>query len=541
MRYSSSSHRVAFGATFTLLVAVVFAAPSRAAHVAVVCPAEFTEALGPWISLRKAQERTITLLDNRGTAAEIQQRIRRLAGRTRLRFVVLVGDTPAEGADETTAARCVPTFFQKAKITPRFGSESHIATDNPYGDLDGDGVPELAVGRISVRTPAELKSVVAKIVRYESQPVGAWSRNVHVVAGSGNFGPLIDSVLESTTRALLAHGVPPHYRVALTYGNWRSPFCPLPAKFHERTLESLSGGSLFWVYIGHGRRRSLEPMVVDRRRYHVLAAEDAAKLRPGAGSPVALMLACYTCAFDGPRDCLGEALLRSPGGPVAVIGGSRVTMPYAMAVLGGEMLDEVFLRRRASVGEVLVRAKRSMVFAGNRSLRRKTLDSVAGVLSPVRRQLGEERAEHLALFNLLGDPLLRIRYPKEMEIQVSQDAKPGQKITVSGEASEAAAATLELVYPRDRQAFRPQQRPQADRVAAAVFREEYRRANDRRLCAVTEHVPAGPFSMEIEVPRSARGRCLVRLVLDAGRTVSLGSAEIHVGPELAQELKTPRR
>ena len=39
---------------------------------------------------------------------------------------------------------------------------------------------------------------------------------------------------------------------------------------------------------------------------------------------------------------------------------------------------------------------------------RLMLDGVASIISPSREMLEEERREHLHLFNLLGDPMLRL-------------------------------------------------------------------------------------------------------------------------------------
>ena len=44
-------------------------------------------------------------------------------------------------------------------------------------------------------------------------------------------------------------------------------------------------------------------------------------------------------------------MLATPGAPVAVICGSRVTMPYAMAVLGTELLGQVFENRSETLGQ----------------------------------------------------------------------------------------------------------------------------------------------------------------------------------------------
>ena len=52
--------------------------------------------------------------------------------------------------------------------------------------------------------------------------------------------------------------------------------------------------------------------------------------------------------------------MRSESGPVAVIAGTRVTMPYANAVLGHAMLEECFAHEHATLGELVLCAKRSV-------------------------------------------------------------------------------------------------------------------------------------------------------------------------------------
>ena len=86
----------------------------------------------------------------------------------------------------------VPTNYLKATINTRWGSEPHIASDAPYADVDGDQIPDLAVGRIPADSADELAAVVRKILRYEQQADSgrrfAWQRRLHVVAGVGGFG-----------------------------------------------------------------------------------------------------------------------------------------------------------------------------------------------------------------------------------------------------------------------------------------------------------------------------------------------------------------
>ena len=81
--------------------------------------------------------------------------------------------------------------------------QGEVAADALYGDLNGDGVPEVAVGRLAVNTLAEADTVVAKIVTYDettrSQP---WQKQALFVAdnpdSAGNFPALSDEIIAGT-------------------------------------------------------------------------------------------------------------------------------------------------------------------------------------------------------------------------------------------------------------------------------------------------------------------------------------------------------
>ncbi len=68
-----------------------------------------------------------------------------------IKFVWLIGDTrPGTG---------VPTYFRPAKVNVLFGSSEEIATDLPYADLDGDDLPDMAIGRLPAKMSANWKSI----------------------------------------------------------------------------------------------------------------------------------------------------------------------------------------------------------------------------------------------------------------------------------------------------------------------------------------------------------------------------------------------
>lgn len=517
----------------SLLLAMVLSLPQAAPDVVVVCPDQFRRALGPWIEYRTGQGHQVAVVSNLGTAREIRGRILDAAAGGKLRFVVLVGDAEwGMEADPKLRARCVPIPLAKAEVNVEWGSEPTIATDNPYADLDGDRVPDVAVGRLTADTPAELSAMVAKVLAYErSHDFGPWRRRLNFVAGVGGFGPLVDVVLESAARYFLTRDIPASYAVSMTYGSWRSPYCPDPRLFHASTVERLNEGAWFWVYIGHGHHLGLDRVRVPGSMHHILDVRDVNELAcPQPRAPIALFLACYTGAIDARDDCLAERMLRAPGGPVAAVAGSRVTMPYAMGVLSTELMDQCFREHSPTLGEALLRAKQNLVKGAGDDQRRKMLDAVASAISPSPGKLAAERAEHVLLFNLVGDPLLRLHHAKAARLDVPEEATAGRSIDVEGTSPVDGHGRVELVVPCGRLTFRPKARPQYPQTAGelAEFQEVYQRANDPRLATAEVLVQGGRFRARLAVPPEAHGNCRVRVYVEGADDFAVGSAAVKV-------------
>lgn len=525
-----------------LLALTLLAAEPVAADVAVVCPRELRSALAPWVEYRQSQGHKLVLLES-GTAKSVRQQIKKIAESGSLKHIVLVGDANVQ-RDPLVPASGVPATYVKAVVNVHYGSEPEIPTDNPYADLDDDGVPELSVGRIAVDRPEELSTVVKKIIAYETKhDHGPWRQRVNLVAGVGGFGAITDGTIELTTKKFLCEGIPSSYSTTMTYGSWRSPYCPDPTRFRDTVVEQFNQGSLFWVYIGHGHPERLDRIHVPGAAYSILDASDVEQLNCPQGSPIALLLACYTGAYDQSKECLAERMLRLPGGPIAVLAGSRITMPYAMAVLTNEMMTECFHNRPETLGELVLAAKcRSIASASQEQSKtnialakfdnRQLLDALGKLLSPKPNLLEEERREHLALFNLLGDPLLRIAYPDQVKVSLAEEAKPGESVPLNIESTLAGKCTVQLVCRRDYLTFDMPSRGDFT-LAAKELRDQqatYLKANDHRFSEHVVELKPGTFEAELPIPSQARGPCHVRVFVQGPSRHALGAADIYIKP-----------
>ena len=504
----------------------------------VVCPDVLLPAMRDWVEYRTAQGHTIQFVSAALSAEEVRDAIREAAKPGKLRHVLLVGDAdPRLAHSDDIRARSLPTFHAKAKVNVNWGSEPELASDNFYADLDDDSIPDLAVGRLTADTRDELKVMVDKILAYErAGDHGAWRRRINVVAGMGGFGPIIDPLIESAARKFITDDVPSPYELSMTYGSWRSPYCPDPRLFRETALDRMNEGCLFWVYVGHGQRTFLDRLRVPGGAYRGLDVRDVRHVKSAAGSPIAIMLCCYSGAFDAEDDCLAEEMLRTPGGPVAVYSGSRVTMPYAMALMSHEIMRQYFGHKKETLGEVLLEAKRALAADDSRDYYRRLLDPMARLLSGGKHDLADERAEHLLLFNLLGDPLLRMKYPGAVEVTAAREATPGSRIEVSGHCDSPGRLTLELVCRRDMLRFVPPLRDKFDPSdeALTAFTEHYERANDPCWTRQEYDFSGGSFRAELEIPAEAIGPCHVRVFVCSDDSCALGSTDVLVRRATAQ-------
>jgi hypothetical protein len=179
---------------------------------------------------------------------------------------------------------------------------------------------------------------------------------------------------------------------------------------------------------------------------------------------------------------------------------------------------------------MLFEAKRASVLRPRDDAESKQFDALAAMLMPMAADLDAQRREHLALFNLLGDPLLKLRHPEVVPLEASSEAAPGGQIAVRGASPIAGRATVELVVRRDRFTFTPAVCDPTDQSPAACSArlETYRKANDPCLALTTIDLPAGPFSLELAVPPEARGDCHVRVYVEGANAFALGSADVRV-------------
>ncbi len=503
---------------------VSWAVEPLAVDAVVVCPTEFRDALVPLVERRTADGLSLRVVDSAASAAAVQRHIGQAANKEKTRFVILVGDCAVGRSDGGSDPRYeVPTLHQAAGVTAAWGTTPQLPGDTFYGDFDGDGIPDAVVGRIPVDSAKQLSAYIQRIAAYEdSTDFGAWRQRVLLTAGVGGFGFLADAAIESVTRSMITGSLPASTRTHVTYASPTSPFNPGLDRFHEAVLQQYAQGARFWVYAGHGWITELDRVPQNQSGRAVLTVNDMDRLRlNGAPPPIALMFACYTGAFDANQDCLAEHMVLADEGPIAVLAGSRVTLPYGNAAVATGLIRAVYEDQSERLGDAWLAALRELATLSKNdpelSKRRAVIDTLAGLISPTAADLPAERREHMQLYNLLGDPTLRLRHPETVTLAIDGKAAQGETIAIRGHSPLPGTLSISL------------HRAIGSLPAGTPADQRYQQANQTEITRLEIDVPtAGTFESNLAIPTDAAGTLHIIAQIKNADRYAVGDARILV-------------
>jgi hypothetical protein len=472
------------------------ASHAASGHVILVCPPDFTDAIQPWIVQRQSEGLSITTIQPPASGQALRAKIKNNATE-KTRYVLLVGDAPVYG-QAADSSRQTPILYLRTTVTAKWGSTPTLSSDMLYGDFDGDFIPEAAVGRLPVDRASQLKTWITRILAREtSDDFGSWRSRVQVVAGLGGFGKLADAAIESVTRSIVTGMLPTDTRTHIYYASPGHPFCPDEQSFTDAILENFSEGTRFWVYAGHGQVTELDRVAPSLGGKAVLDRESVKNfVTAPSNAPIAVMLACFTGACDASEDSIAEQMVLNERGPVAVFAGSRITMPYGNATAAIGLINGVFHQKLPRLGDAWLSALREMQTepTAPQASGRVLIDALATLISPSGAKLPDERREHMLLYNLLGDPTLRLQHPEPLELtRATNEGDPDSlQLTISSPISGNLLITV-------------------DRPLGAVKHGDAN--NTLVLETKTTAVAAEPQNLILEIPADVAGPVVIRAMV----------------------------
>jgi hypothetical protein len=308
------------------------------------------------------------------------------------KYLLLFGDASFDYKNRVSPNHnFVPIYQSFESVSQR----SSFSTDDYYGFLDdGEGTSmindgmDLGIGRLTVMTSGEARSVVDKIIDYADSPesFGPWRNRLLFVAD--DVEELWETVLvESAERA--ATMVEENYRnfnvdkiyldafqQVVSGGAQRYP------EAREQLQQRLQAGNLITTFIGHGGP-------VRWTSEAVLTIDDVNNLQNRNQLPLWITITCEFTRLDDPdRVSAGERVLLNPnGGGIGLISTTRVVGVQPAVNVNNAIFDTLFSvvdGRTQTLGDLIRVSKNARGVVG-----------------------GMDRSS----FSLIGDPALRLASP----------------------------------------------------------------------------------------------------------------------------------
>ncbi|MFO1495490.1 MAG: C25 family cysteine peptidase [Lysobacterales bacterium] len=339
----------------SLLQPAVSAAPARAdlsvgtADYWVITHGQFAAQLQPLLQLRQREGLTPQLVDveqiylaysaGNPDPMAIRRFVTEVAAPSGARYLLLVGGDTYDGPGYLGSGSIsfVPTMYARTNEVVAFAP-----ADEYYGDLTGDGLAEIAVGRLPVRTQAEATESVRKLLQYDNQPA---TQRVLLVAGARDTNQQLDFTQSATT---LGNSMATGWQQTAVYSDVLGVSAARTA-----LISALNDGQSLVSYTGHSSptQWGFEQL---------LTATQVGGLASNANQPVVLQFGCWTTYFVSPQaNTMGHALMLSANrGGSAVIGSTVLLDQPSHDAMARAMSGRLLPGTR--IGSALVEAKRQI-------------------------------------------------------------------------------------------------------------------------------------------------------------------------------------
>ncbi|MGB9742706.1 MAG: C25 family cysteine peptidase [bacterium] len=253
--------------------------------------------------------------------------IKRFLQHQRPAYVLLVGDATYDYRNNLNRAQSpgVPAYEIGEGFDPEAGDRKTLALDAWYADLEGAGSsPDLILARVTVRSAAEFRQFIQKVIDYENKPAGYWTRR-YLLLADDEYLRYPDRPDELRFRHIeqcegmgaLAGNRLDLVKVYLTEFPFMGPKSKPDAS--RELMRQLNLGALVWVFFGHGSAYALT-------HEEVLNVQRVADITNGRRLPFAFLGSCSVGRFDDTRqECIAEELVRMTAGAIGSVAASTAT------------------------------------------------------------------------------------------------------------------------------------------------------------------------------------------------------------------------
>jgi peptidase C25-like protein len=318
---------------------------SNGADIIIIAHKDFAAGVAPLAALRQSQGLSVTVADAEDLYDEFSygqkspQAIKDFLAFAKTnwkkppRFALLVGNA---SRDPKNYLGFGDLDFIPTKIIDTSSMET--ASDDWYVDFDNDGLADIPIGRLPVRTSGQTLAMVSKIIGYDQSS----SFDEALLYADSNSG--FDFEAASAQLALL---LPDNIRAEqINRGQMDA------ATARSLLFEAIRRGMKAVNYTGHGSQTIWKDFV--------LTSADAENLE-NEGLPLFVMMTCLNGYFIDPGAySLAEGLMKAErGGAIAVWASSGITAPEEQTAMNQQLFRLLFSGAGQSItlGEATSRAK----------------------------------------------------------------------------------------------------------------------------------------------------------------------------------------
>jgi len=251
-----------------------------------------------------------------------------------------------------------------------------------------DWVPQVPVGRLTVREPEEIKQYLNKIVTYESEPVqlGDWRKKSAYLSGGNDARE--QERLQSFNKQFASMAYESQI-AADTVSFAKTSNQPLDGSRREELRRLINEGTFLLHFFGHTAPNSWDLLTDDPNTYQNVDK-----------STIVLSLGCYSGGFESTEErIISEQFVFAPNAAVAYIGGTGAGFTSSLARYGENFNNAIFRDTTRFLGRVNSRAIENMRFAAGDRV--PALTDLAIMLNNI----------------IMGDPALNMAYPRKPDYQ----------------------------------------------------------------------------------------------------------------------------
>jgi hypothetical protein len=348
-----------------------WSSPDHQADYLIVAPSDFASALSPLVAARKTNGLAAVLVpvteigdefgDGLVTPDALHQFLVHVVEHWREptpRYLLLVGEASYDFRNYLDSDQ--PPHVPSMMVRAAFGGET--VSDTLLADTDGDGHPEIAVGRWPVSDLDQLRELVQRTLLYEGETDPAGTTVFVADTSEATFPALSDRLIAA--------------------GSFSSDPLRLYGASSGETIGAWNSGAWLINYVGHG---SLDLW----GKAELLSIASLEDLNLERQIPIVTQFTCLTGFFAHPHlTSLAEAMLLSEHGPAATVAATSLTLAVDQESFATALITHLADPATLRIGDALLLAQQA---------------------TRVDRPGGREV---VATFHLLGDPALVIVRPR---------------------------------------------------------------------------------------------------------------------------------